>query len=49
MKKYIAPTCELMNLASEQMLAVSFNLNTDKTTTSQLSNSLENLDSDWED
>ena len=48
MKKYIAPACEMMNLATAEMLAVSFVVDSDKTTSTQLSNSFDN-DVDWED
>lgn len=47
MKKYIAPACEMMNLATSEMLATSFKVdNTD--TDTQLSNSFGN-DADWDE
>ena len=48
MKKYIAPACEMMNLATSEMLALSFKVDPDTTTDTQLSNSFDN-DTDWED
>ena len=48
MKKYIAPACEMMNLATAEMLAVSFVVDSSKNTDTQLSNSFDN-DVDWED
>lgn len=49
MKKYIAPACEMVNLAAAEMLALSFPVDPTKTTTEQMSNRSEELDGDWED
>lgn len=49
MKKYIAPACEKMNLAPCEMLALSFKVDPDTNTDTQLSNGLEDHESDWED
>lgn len=48
MKKYIAPTCEMMNLAAAEMLALSFVVNPGKETDTQLSNSFDH-DADWDE
>lgn len=48
MKKYIAPTCEVMDLATSEMLALSFKVDPDTNTDTQLSNQFD-CDTDWED
>ena len=49
MKKYIAPACEMMNLAAAEMLALSFVVNPGKETDTQLSNRFEDFDNDWDE
>lgn len=46
MKKYIAPACEMMDLAAAEMLATSFVVDPTKETNTQLSNRFDN-DTDW--
>ena len=48
MKKYIAPACEIVNLATTEMLALSFEVDPEKEVTDQLSNRYDN-DVDWDE
>lgn len=48
MRKYIAPACEIMDLAAAEMLATSFVVDPSKNTGTQLSNNLDN-DADWDE
>lgn len=48
MKKYIAPACEMVNLATTEVLALSFPVDPDTEVTDQLSNRYDN-DMDWDE
>lgn len=48
MKKYIAPSVEVLTINSEAVLALSLNEGT-SSPENQLSNRAEDLDMDWED
>lgn len=48
MKKYIAPACEIVNLATVEMLAQSFPVDPDTNVDDMLSNRYEN-DMDWDE
>ena len=47
MKKYIAPACEIVNLATTEVLALSFPVDPDTEVDNMLSNRFN--DEDWED
>lgn len=48
MKKYIAPSVEILAINTENMMALSMNLNNQNSGYGQLSND-RNVDTDWDD
>ena len=50
MKKYIAPACETMRLATEETLLVtSFKIDPNTEVSTQLSNRIDDFDDEWDD
>lgn len=49
MKKYIAPACEMMDLAANEMLALSFEVDPDTKVDDMASNRFQDFEGDWED